>query len=177
MLHNLSPQQTSGTELGDFHKIVLRDTHVELHLTSSKIHIHASINQLLQVLVTPSKGITQFLHDVGTCVVQSLRMNCHDMNLRIVFQQLHDFRAFSQHFRDILSLGEDVLDGVKAHSERQFLFVEALFGEIGIHEFCQFQGMTGTSAEVQIDDFAIDVFQQSFQCLCSHQAFRNTEAQ
>ena len=57
LLHNLCPQHAAGTELGNLHEVVLRNTHVELDALGSGIHIDTGIHQLLQVFVTPGQRI------------------------------------------------------------------------------------------------------------------------
>ena len=70
LLNNLSPEHTSSTELCNLHKVVLGNTHVELNLVCCKSRLNTCINQLLKILVTPSKGIAEFLNDIGSRIVE-----------------------------------------------------------------------------------------------------------
>ena len=65
LLHYLCPQQTCSTELGNLHEVVLRDAHIKFNLLGREGRVNACTDKLLHVFVTPSEGITQFLHDVS----------------------------------------------------------------------------------------------------------------
>ena len=137
LLHNLSPEQTGGTELGNLHEVVLADTHVEFHLTGSQVNVDTSVDELLQVLITPSQSIAQFLYDVGTGVVKCFRVYGHHMGLRIGLQQFNNLRTVCQTRCHILTLSKHVLNGVETNGERKFLLIEAFLREVGINSLCQ----------------------------------------
>ena len=69
LLHNLCPQHTGSTELGNLHEVVVAHAHVELDAFGSLCGFHTSFSENVHVFSTPSQCITQLLIDVSTSIV------------------------------------------------------------------------------------------------------------
>ena len=72
LLDDFGPKHTCGAEFGNLHEIVFGDAHVELDLAGSKSRLNAGLYHLLQILITPSQGIAQLLHNICARVVECL---------------------------------------------------------------------------------------------------------
>ena len=62
-LHDLGPQQTAGTHLGDFHEMVHTDGPEEAQARGKGIHVDTCVDTCTKVVHTISQGIGQL--DVG----------------------------------------------------------------------------------------------------------------
>ena len=63
-LHNLSPQQSASTHLGNLHEVVHTNCPEERESWSESIHIDTSINTSTQVVHTIGQGVSQL--DIGS---------------------------------------------------------------------------------------------------------------
>ncbi len=70
LVDDLCPQLTTCAELGDFHKVDVRHTHVELDAVCYLVGGKSSIGHLGHPLIAPSQCVAQFLIDVSASVVE-----------------------------------------------------------------------------------------------------------
>ena len=175
LLYNLSPQQAGGTELGNLHEIVLANTHIKLDALSSQIHIHTSIGQLLQILVTPSQSIAQLLNDVGTCIVKCIAMNDDAAEIGILLERLGQFRTKGEHRCYILTRHHNLLHGVPLNRAYYLFLVVTLLGPISLQDFGQFERMTLTGREVNLYALAVNAIEQCLDSIHRNQLSRNME--
>ena len=177
LFYNLCPEQTGSTELGYFHEIVLRDTHVELDTLGSLGGIDASLGQQVQILSTPGKGIAQFLIDIGTSIVERHAVHIDALIARQLCQGLNERLSAFKNGRNILSLAQDLADGIEIDATLQISQRIVLLLEIVHQNLSQFHTMALASLEVQLHILGQDAFQQ-----CSHEFLadvlsRNLESQ
>ena len=177
LLHNLSPKQTSCTELGDFHEVVFAHTHVELDALRCLSGIDTSLGQLLQVFVTPGQCVAEFLIDVGTAVVERYAVDVDAAELRQFLQCLDEGLSLGQHSRRVLTLEENLLHRVEVDAALQFLQVVALLLEIGNQNLSQFDTVALARLEVQFDAFGNNAFEQRLDRLFADHACGKAEAE
>ena len=93
--YNICPQHTCGTELCDFHEIIGTDTEIEADFACGKVARHSRFGQLTEVFVTPCQCISQFLIDIGTCIVQSYRVDGDTLDMGVSGCDFNQFLAFT----------------------------------------------------------------------------------
>ena len=177
LLHYLSPKQTGSTELGNLHKIVLADTHIELNALGSQVNIDTCIHELLQVLVTPSECIAQLLNDISTGIVQSISADSNATEVRIVLEDINKSSSKRQEGRNILALHHHLLHGVPLDRANHLLLVVALLCEEVDQNLSQLNRMFRTGGEVHLDTVAIDTVEQCLNVLLADHLARKLEAQ
>ena len=150
LLHNLSPEHTGGTELGDFHEVVLAHAHIELDALGSLSGIHASLGQDVQIFGTPCECITKFLIDVSTSIVQRYSVDIDALVAWQFNQRFNERLGAFEHGRHILALAEHLADGVEVDAALQLCQWVVLSLEVLHQDLCQFHAMTLASLEVQL---------------------------
>ena len=81
-LHNLCPQHTTGTHLGNLHKVVHTDSPEETETRSKSIHIHTRIDTCAEVLHTIGEGVCQLDVGSGTCLLHVVTGDRNRVELR-----------------------------------------------------------------------------------------------
>ena len=161
-LHDVCPQHTGSTELGDFQEVVRADTEVELDFLGSIVSRYTGFNQSVQVFVTPSEGITQFLSDVRTGIVQFESVYGDATILRESSHNFYQHLGGSDVVAHILTLGEHLAHRVVVDRTLQSSQVVTLLGEVFHEQVSQCNGSTLTSREVQFHTFGTNAFEQCF---------------
>ena len=139
LLHNLSPKQTGCTELCNLHEIVLADTHIKLNALGSEVCINTSINQLLQILITPCQRIAKFLNNVGTGIIKRIGANSDTTEVGIRLENLNKLRAKCKNRRYILALHDHLCHWIPFNRTHNLLFVVALLGKEVHQDLSQFK--------------------------------------
>ena len=158
-LHDVCPQHTGCTELRDFQEVVRADTEVELDLLGSIVYRYASFDQRVQVFVTPSKSITQFLCDVRTCIVQFDSVYADATILRKSSHHFYQFLSGSDVVAYVLTLAQHLAHRVVVDRTLQVSEVVTLLGEVFYEQVSQQYSSTLASREVQFHTFSADAFQ------------------
>ena len=156
LLNNLCPEQTCSTELGNLHEVVLRDTHVKLDSLGSLGSIHTSLGELSEIFITPSQGITQFLHDISTGIVEVSRVDSHHAILGIILQGIDDSRSLGDDSLGVLTLHHDAVDGVEVDASHELLLVITLLVEVGGKDLSQFNRLAVACREVEFDALTLN---------------------
>lgn len=92
---------------------------------------------LLQILITPSEGITQLLNDVGTSIVERIGADSDATEVRILLQHFNELRTKGEHRCDILALHHHLLHGVPLDRAYHLLLVVALLSEVSHENLCE----------------------------------------
>ena len=163
--NNLSPEHTSGTQLGNLHEVDAIDTKVELDVLGSQLGRNASLGELGHVLVTPSQGITKVLIAVGTGIGELVGINGHCTEQGIVSQSLDKSLCHGEQFLCVLTLHNHLLQGIEADAASQTGLVITLSLEVGHENLSQFHAATLTGAEVQFHAICQDTVEQSLNIL------------
>ena len=160
--HNVRPQHTGGTELGDFEEVVGADTEVELEFLGYHGGGQTGVGQLTHILVTPRQRITQLLINIGACIVQRQRIHIQ----HTVFGKFRSggnqrFRR-SHHVALLLALRQHFVEEVITDGTVQLRQVVALLLEVSHQQFGKFHHVSLTSREVQFHAVRTNILQQGF---------------
>ena len=158
-LHDVCPQHTGCTELRDFQEVVRADTEVELNLLGCIVSRYASFDQRVQVFVTPSKGITQFLCDVRTCIVQFDSVNADATVLRESSHHFYQFLGGSNVVAYVLTLAQHFAHRVVVDRTLQVSQVVTLLCEVFYEQVSQQYGCTLACREIQFYTFSTNIVQ------------------
>ena len=71
-LHDLGPEHTAGAELGKFHEVIGRNTHIELHAASHLIDSQTGFGHHCEPFGTPCESIAELLGDICACVIEHI---------------------------------------------------------------------------------------------------------
>ena len=81
-LHNLSPEQTACTHLGDLHEVVHADGPEERQTGSEGIDVDTSVDTRTQVVHTVGEGVSQLNVSRGTCLLHVVARDRDAVELR-----------------------------------------------------------------------------------------------
>ena len=177
MLHDLCPEHTCCTELGNLHEVVATDAHVELNLLGCEVNGNASLHHFIEVFLTPGEGVAQFLIDVGAAVVEQVAVHHHATQVGEVLQLLHELRHVGQEHRGILTLHQHSLNGVEADAADNLLAVVALLVVVSDKDVGQFEHVALAGAEAHLDDVAANAVKQRLDELGAHLVTGNAETE
>ena len=137
LLHNLGPQHTGGTELGNLHEVVLAHAHVELDVLGCEGRLYAHLHHLVQVFVAPGQSVSQLLVDVGTAVVQCDAVHSHAPEVRVLLQCVDQLGSEGENGSCVLAFYEDFLNRVPVDAAAHLLLVVTLLLEISNEQLGQ----------------------------------------
>ena len=157
-LDYIGPEHTCCTEFGNFHEVVGADTKVEFDFLCSQCCGYSCFCQLAQVFITPCQGISQFLINVGTCIVQQKRINGQATEFWIGGKYFNQPSGIVDKLAQILSFLHHFLHWVIVDGALKLGRIISFFTEIISQHFCQLYSMPLASREVQFYTFAADVF-------------------
>ena len=83
-LHDVGPQETIGSQLGQLHEVVLSDSEVEAHLGCDLVDGEAFLGEFVEVFGTHSEAEGHLLHDGGTGVGEHMAVDTDGMETRHV---------------------------------------------------------------------------------------------
>ena len=81
-LHDVGPQQTIGTQLGQFHEVVLSDGEVEAHLGCNFVDGQTFLGEFVEVLGTHGEAEGHLLDDGGTGVGKHMAVDADGLEVR-----------------------------------------------------------------------------------------------
>ena len=81
-LHDVGPQETIGSQLGQLHKVVLSDSEVEAHLGCDLIDGEAFLGKFVEVFGTHGEAEGHLLHDGGTGVGEHMAVDANRLEVR-----------------------------------------------------------------------------------------------
>jgi len=165
LFYDVGPQHTCRTEFGNFHEIVGADTEIELDFLGSQCGRNAGFHQLVEVFISPSQCISQFLVNVGSGIVQLYRVDGDATEMRISGQCFHQFFSGGDDRTYIFSFLHHFADGVEIQRTFQFFGCITFFLEVSYQQLRQLQGVALAGREIQFDAFATDIFQQRVKVL------------
>ena len=150
LLHDGSPQHTCSTELGNLHEVVARDTEVELHGLGSLLYGHASLHEGMQVFVSPGEGIAQLLADVRAGIVHREGIYSYALVAGQCLHGLHEGLQGLGIFANLLTLADELVDGVIVDRAAQHFEVVALGGEVVDEDIGELHALALAGDEVEL---------------------------
>ena len=160
-LHNLGPQHTSSTELGNFHEVVGADTEVEFDAFGNGASVEAFFGQSIQISLAISQTETEFLSDVATGVVEHNGVGTKYAEMRQCFGKLQQFSSVFNPFAGFHTLGKRTLEGVEVDATFYIFQVDVVGLQIFNEQFEDVQHLLVAVSEVDFDTFEVDAFEQS----------------
>ncbi len=161
-LDNLCPQQTGGTELGNLHKVVATDTHIETNDVSGFVVRHASLGEHGHIVGTPRQCIRQLLCAVGTGVVEYHGVNSYNT---IAGQRLGGF-DYGCNLGGYYLTGkqfafeEHIPNGVNIDRALHVLHIIPHTPIVANQDVRQLGSRTRTNGEVDSDSIGLDIVEQ-----------------
>ena len=177
LTHDLSPQHTSCTQLGNLHEVNTIDTKVELDALCSEFCRNTSLGELSHVLVTPSQSIAKVLVAVSTSVGKLICIYCHGTELGIVGKSLNHCLGNGEQLLCVLTLHNHLVQGIEADATLQSGLVITLCLEVSNKDLSQLNAATLTSAEVQFHAISQNAVEQSLDVLLANKLAGKNEAQ